>query len=93
MSPFTSLTIAAAAALVIGMAAPAAADTQLAQGKPGKVMSGEKSSDKAHDAMDRKAERATGRDNAMERGEGQKKGLIKQMDGDVGKRADSKKAQ
>lgn len=93
MSPFASLTVAAAAALVIGTAAPAIADSQLAQGKPDKVMSGEKGADKAHDAMDRKGERATGRDNAMERGEGRKKGLMKQTDGDAGKRAGGKKAQ
>lgn len=75
MSPFASITIAAAV--------PATADTQLAQGKPGKVMSGEKGADKARDAMDRKGERTTGRDNAMERGEGQKKGLTKQMESDA----------
>ena len=82
MTPFVTLSIAAFAAVFIGTAIPAAAaGLELAQGKPGKVMSGEKGSDKARDAMERKDARTTGRDNAMERGEGQKKGLIKQMDG------------
>jgi len=84
MTPFLTLFVAAAAALVIGTAIPAAAaGLELAQGKPNKVMSGEKGSDKARDAMDRKEERTTGRDNAAERGEGQKKGLTKQMESDA----------
>jgi len=67
MSPFLSLTVAAA--ILIGAALPAAAgDVELAQGKSsGKAMSAEKASDKARDAM--------------ERGEGEKKGLMKQADG------------
>ena len=81
MSPFVTLSIAAIAAVVIGTAVPAvAAGLELAQGKPGKVMSEEKAADKARDAMERKDERTTGRDNAMERGEGEKKGLMKQAD-------------
>ena len=83
MSPFMSLTVAAAAAILIGAAMPAAAgDVELAQGKSsGKAMSAEKASDKARDAMDKKDDRMTGRDNAMERGEGEKKGLMKHADG------------
>ena len=81
MTPFITLSIAAMAAIVIGTAVPAvAAGLELAQGKSGKVMSGEKGSDKARDAMERKDEQTTGRDNAMERGEGEKKGLMKQAD-------------
>jgi Sec-independent protein translocase protein TatA len=84
MTPFLTLVVAAAAALVIGTAIPAAAASlELAQGKSNKVMSGEKGSDKARDAMERKDERVTGRDNAAERGEGQKKGLTKQMESDT----------
>ena len=61
MSPVLSLTIAAAAALLIGAAIPAAAaEIELAQGKSGKAMAGEKASDKARDAMERKDERTTG---------------------------------
>ena len=83
MSPFLSLTVAAAAAILLGAALPAtASNTELAQGKsPDKAMSAEKASDKARDAMEKKDERTTGRDNAMERGEGEKKGLMKQADG------------
>ena len=81
MTPFLTLVIAAAAALVIGTAIPAtAAGLELAQGKPNKVLSGEKGSDKAGDAMERKGERVTGRENAAQRGQGQKKGLTKQME-------------
>ncbi|MGB0571606.1 MAG: hypothetical protein ACPGQM_05950 [Alphaproteobacteria bacterium] len=43
-------------------------------------MSEEKAADKARDAMERKDERTTGRDNTMERGEGEKKGLMKRAD-------------
>lgn len=82
MTPFVTLSIAAMAAIVIGTAVPAvAAGLELAQGKPGAAASGDKAADKARDAMERKDERTTGRDNAMERGEGEKKGLMKQMDG------------
>ena len=81
MTRFVTLSIAAMAAILIGTAVPAvAAGLELAQGKSGKVMSGEKGADKAREAMERKDERTTGRDNAMERGEGQKKGLMKQAD-------------
>lgn len=83
MTPFLTLVIAAAAALIIGTAIPAtAAGLELAQGKPDKVTTGEKGSDKARDAMKRKDERVTGRENATERGQGQKKGLAKQMESD-----------
>lgn len=81
MTPFLTLVIAAAAALVIGTAIPAtAAGLELAQGKSNKVLSGEKGSDNARDAMERKGEHVTGRENAAERGQGQKKGLAKQME-------------
>lgn len=82
MTPLLSLAVAAAAAILIGAAIPAtAANIEIAQGKSsGKAMSGEKASDKARDAMEKKDDRMTGRDNAMERGEGEKKGLMKQMD-------------
>ena len=83
MTPFLTLVIAAAAALVIGTAIPAtAAGLELAQGKSNKVLSGEKGSDEARDAMERKGERVTGQENAAKRGQGQKKGLAKQMEAD-----------
>lgn len=84
MTSFRLIAAAAASAALLSFAAvPAAtADTQLAQGKSsGKVMSGEKGSDKARDAMKANEDRMTGKDNAMERGEGKKKGLHKQMEG------------
>jgi hypothetical protein len=74
--------------LVAGDAAPVfSADTQLAQGKKEKGMSMGKGSEKmskgseeVEEIIQEKDERLKGKENALERGEGEKKGLISQME-------------
>jgi hypothetical protein len=67
--------------LVAGDAAPVfSADTQLAQGKKEKGMSKGKGSEKVEEVIQEREERVQGQERALESGEGEKTGLIRQME-------------
>jgi hypothetical protein len=81
--------------LIAGNAEPVfSADAQLAQGKKQKGMSKGKGSEKVEEVVQEKEERLQGRERAMESGDGEKTGLIRQMEegAKTGKAKKAKKA-
>ncbi len=79
---FSPITVALTAFwFVTTSAAPVfSADTQIAQGKKEQGMSKGKGSEKVEEMVLEKEQRLQGQDNAMERGEGEKTGLIRQLE-------------
>lgn len=75
------LIVLAAFSLIAGNAEPVfSADAQLAQGKKEKGMSMGKGSEKVEEVIQEKEERLQGQERALESGEGEKTGLIRQME-------------
>jgi hypothetical protein len=69
---------------VTGNASPVlSADAQIAQGKKGKGTSKGKGSEKAEEVIQEKEDRFQGQENALDRGEGEKTGLIRQSEEDA----------